>query len=410
MRVARVETTIVSVPYLHREVSSQVARDGVTDILVRVETDDGAGRLGRGVQRCRRGVGRGGGPRDDAVRARARSVEPRGDAGRPLPARPLAVPRRHRQLRLGRASTWRSPTCAARRCRRAAVPPARRAPAQRGLVLLLPGARRRRRPRGAVRPRPRAGLRDLLPQGRRRRRRPTSRWWRPTRAALGAGPAAAARRERHLERARGAPACSGGWPSTTSTSSSSRSATTRSASWRRCARGCRCRCARTRGCGARPTRTRGSAPGRPTCTASAPTGSARSAPSTGSRTSRTSRGCRSASTRTASSAWPPAAGQHVLLTLPNIVDGHQQTAHVMAARHPGGAAADRGRRRRGACPRAPGWASRSIPSGRRGRPPLRARGPVPAVPARAARARAPRVAAHRSRATVACARAAAFFR
>jgi len=41
MRGARVETTIVSVPYLHREVSSQVARDGVTDILVRVETDDG---------------------------------------------------------------------------------------------------------------------------------------------------------------------------------------------------------------------------------------------------------------------------------------------------------------------------------------------------------------------------------
>ena len=42
MRVATIETTIVSVPYLHREVSSQVARDGVTDILVRVETDDGA--------------------------------------------------------------------------------------------------------------------------------------------------------------------------------------------------------------------------------------------------------------------------------------------------------------------------------------------------------------------------------
>jgi glucarate dehydratase len=42
MRVAAVETTIVSVPYLHREVSSQVARDGVTDVLVRVETDDGA--------------------------------------------------------------------------------------------------------------------------------------------------------------------------------------------------------------------------------------------------------------------------------------------------------------------------------------------------------------------------------
>jgi L-Ala-D/L-Glu epimerase len=42
MRVASVGTTIVSVPYVHREVSSQVARDGVTDVLVRVETDDGA--------------------------------------------------------------------------------------------------------------------------------------------------------------------------------------------------------------------------------------------------------------------------------------------------------------------------------------------------------------------------------
>jgi L-alanine-DL-glutamate epimerase-like enolase superfamily enzyme len=42
VRVASVETIIVSVPYLHREVSSQVARDGVTDVLVRVDTDDGA--------------------------------------------------------------------------------------------------------------------------------------------------------------------------------------------------------------------------------------------------------------------------------------------------------------------------------------------------------------------------------
>jgi L-alanine-DL-glutamate epimerase-like enolase superfamily enzyme len=41
MRVARIETTTVSVPYRHREVSSQVARDGVTDVLVRIETDDG---------------------------------------------------------------------------------------------------------------------------------------------------------------------------------------------------------------------------------------------------------------------------------------------------------------------------------------------------------------------------------
>jgi glucarate dehydratase len=41
MRVVRVDATTVSVPYSHREVSSQVARDGVTDIIVRVETDDG---------------------------------------------------------------------------------------------------------------------------------------------------------------------------------------------------------------------------------------------------------------------------------------------------------------------------------------------------------------------------------
>jgi L-alanine-DL-glutamate epimerase-like enolase superfamily enzyme len=41
VKVASVETTIVSVPYRHREVSSMVARDGVTDVLVRVETDDG---------------------------------------------------------------------------------------------------------------------------------------------------------------------------------------------------------------------------------------------------------------------------------------------------------------------------------------------------------------------------------
>lgn len=41
MRVAAVEPVVVSVPYRHREVSAQVARDGVTDVLVRVATDDG---------------------------------------------------------------------------------------------------------------------------------------------------------------------------------------------------------------------------------------------------------------------------------------------------------------------------------------------------------------------------------
>ena len=41
MHVATLEATPVSFPYLHREVSSQVARDGVTDIIIRVESDDG---------------------------------------------------------------------------------------------------------------------------------------------------------------------------------------------------------------------------------------------------------------------------------------------------------------------------------------------------------------------------------
>jgi L-Ala-D/L-Glu epimerase len=41
MQVAKLDATPVSFPYLHREVSSQVARDGVTDIVIRIESDDG---------------------------------------------------------------------------------------------------------------------------------------------------------------------------------------------------------------------------------------------------------------------------------------------------------------------------------------------------------------------------------
>jgi L-alanine-DL-glutamate epimerase-like enolase superfamily enzyme len=41
VKVASVETLPVSVPYKHREVSSIVARDGVSDVLVKVTTDDG---------------------------------------------------------------------------------------------------------------------------------------------------------------------------------------------------------------------------------------------------------------------------------------------------------------------------------------------------------------------------------
>ena len=41
MKIARVDTIPVSVPYRHRELSSQVARDGVSDVLVKLTTDDG---------------------------------------------------------------------------------------------------------------------------------------------------------------------------------------------------------------------------------------------------------------------------------------------------------------------------------------------------------------------------------
>ena len=41
MKIATVEPIPVSVPYRRREISSQVARDGVSDVLVKLTTDDG---------------------------------------------------------------------------------------------------------------------------------------------------------------------------------------------------------------------------------------------------------------------------------------------------------------------------------------------------------------------------------
>jgi len=41
LRIAAIEPTIVSIPYRHRESSAQVARDGVTDIVLKLTTDDG---------------------------------------------------------------------------------------------------------------------------------------------------------------------------------------------------------------------------------------------------------------------------------------------------------------------------------------------------------------------------------
>ena len=46
MKITNLETTIVSVPYKHRESSTRVQRDGVTDVIVKLTTDDG--RVGWG--------------------------------------------------------------------------------------------------------------------------------------------------------------------------------------------------------------------------------------------------------------------------------------------------------------------------------------------------------------------------
>ena len=155
MRVATLEATPVSFPYVHREVSSLVARDGVTDVIVRIETDDGVRGVGRGLQRGRRRLDRGRDPRDGPVRDRQRPVEPRGDPAPAVPARALAVPCRNRELRVGRDRHG------ARRSRGAGSRPAavqavRRPATPGGELLLLPRARDARGSLGAV---PRAGSR-----------------------------------------------------------------------------------------------------------------------------------------------------------------------------------------------------------------------------------------------------------
>jgi len=48
MRVSAIDVTIVSVPYQRREESSMVARDGVTDVLIKITTDDGLVGWGEG--------------------------------------------------------------------------------------------------------------------------------------------------------------------------------------------------------------------------------------------------------------------------------------------------------------------------------------------------------------------------
>ena len=204
MRVASVETTIVSVPYLHREVSSQVARDGVTDILVRVETDDGLVGWGEACS----------GADAASVEAAVQAMTPfvigrdpwnrEAMQRRSLHARPLAVPRRHRQLRLGRASTWRS----ADLCGRAAASRCTGCSAGSGAAR----CRTSTTWRAAATTTSRRSARDGLAQGYETfyLKVGVDDGGRPRDGGGGArgaraGPAAAPRRERHLERARRAP-------------------------------------------------------------------------------------------------------------------------------------------------------------------------------------------------------------
>ena len=73
-----------------------------------------AGRLGRGDERRRRRLDRGRRAGHGALRRRARSLERQRDARGRVQLRALAVPGRRRGTSPGRASTWRSPTSAAR--------------------------------------------------------------------------------------------------------------------------------------------------------------------------------------------------------------------------------------------------------------------------------------------------------
>ena len=102
MRIEHLEAVPVRVPYTHAEVSSLVARDGVTDVIVKVIADGGLVGWGelhaRG--RCRRDRQRGGGDAPD--RARARSLRHGGDRARRVRGRRLAVPADDREFRVRR--------------------------------------------------------------------------------------------------------------------------------------------------------------------------------------------------------------------------------------------------------------------------------------------------------------------
>ena len=200
MKIARIDLTPVSVPYVHREVSSIVRRDGVTEVIVRVETDDGIVGWGEACS----------GADVVSVEAALRAMLPFVVGRDPWNAEAMRSELYHYGLWQLRPTTanyaWAGIDMALgyprQGCRRAALPSLRRTSTKQRLLLLLPGARRlglAQRPGGGW---SRARLRHLLSEDRARlgRRRAHGR-----RAARGARARAAhpRRRQLQLERAGG---------------------------------------------------------------------------------------------------------------------------------------------------------------------------------------------------------------
>ena len=282
--------------------------------------------MGRSVLRRGHRIRGGDAAGDDAVRPRARSLEPGSDTPRPLHPRPLAVPSRHRQLRLGRhrhGALGRLRTG----LRRAPLASARRAAATGRDLLLLPGTRlaRRASPSRPRRASPPASRSSISRSGSTTSR--TSTWSPPCgrRSAPAPGSVsmrtAAGRSGRRL-------AISMRSPSSTSTSSSSPCATIPSATLRSCAAAPRRRCARTRGFGRRPTPTRDPRPTGRRLLLLAVLGRIRRAFQRLAWVAEYE-GLQVCKHTHGELGLAAAAAHHVVLTLPNGVEGHQQTAHVL---------------------------------------------------------------------------------
>jgi len=164
MKVAALETIPVSVPYTHREVSSQVARDGVSDVLVKLTTDDGL--VGWGEACCGADTAsstlrfarwrRSSSVRIPGTEKQCTATRSRTASGSSAPA-----PATSR----GPASTWRSGISADARatCRSGACSAGCRSRSRRTSTTSHAG---REKHSQTGRRRPQARLRRLLPQGR----------------------------------------------------------------------------------------------------------------------------------------------------------------------------------------------------------------------------------------------------